>query len=116
LIPYGATFLIFTDYMRNSIRLSALSETRVIWVMTHDSIALGEDLRLHQPVEHVASLRAIPNLLVMRPEMVRKLPVLIKWLVSEKKRPTLLALSRQNPAQFSGNFPAGVAKGAYVIT
>ncbi|MGH2413590.1 MAG: transketolase, partial [Microcystaceae cyanobacterium] len=67
LIPYGATFLVFTDYMRNAIRLSALSEAGSIWVMTHDSVALGEDGPTHQPIEHIASLRAIPNLLVMRP-------------------------------------------------
>ena len=67
LIPYGATFLIFTDYMRNPIRLSALSETKVLWVMTHDSIALGEDGPTHQPVEQVMSLRLIPELLVFRP-------------------------------------------------
>lgn len=116
LIPYGATFLIFTDYMRNSIRLSALSETRVIWVMTHDSIALGEDGPTHQPVEHVASLRAIPNLLVMRPGDGTETSGAYKVAVSEKKRPTLLALSRQNLPNLAGTSLAGVAKGAYVIT
>ncbi|TRU93137.1 MAG: transketolase [Microcystis novacekii Mn_MB_F_20050700_S1] len=116
LIPYGATFLIFTDYMRNSIRLSALSETRVIWVMTHDSIALGEDGPTHQPVEHVASLRAIPNLLVMRPGDGTETSGAYKVAVSEKKRPTLLALSRQNLPNLAGTSLEGVAKGAYVIT
>ncbi|MFM7787396.1 MAG: transketolase-like TK C-terminal-containing protein, partial [Microcystis panniformis] len=116
LIPYGATFLIFTDYMRNSIRLSALSETRVIWVMTHDSIALGEDGPTHQPVEHVASLRAIPNLLVMRPGDGTETSGAYKVAVSEKKRPTLLALSRQNLPNLAGTSLAGVAKGAYIIT
>ncbi len=66
-IPYGATFLVFTDYCRPSIRLSALMHQRVIYVMTHDSIGLGEDGPTHQPVEHLAALRAIPNLLVLRP-------------------------------------------------
>ena len=116
LIPYGATFLIFTDYMRNSIRLSALSETRVIWVMTHDSIALGEDGPTHQPVEHVASLRAIPNLLVMRPGDGTETSGAYKVAVSESKRPTLLALSRQNLPNLAGTSLAGVAKGAYTIT
>ena len=116
LIPYGATFLIFTDYMRNSIRLSALSETRVIWVMTHDSIALGEDGPTHQPVEHVASLRAIPNLLVMRPGDGTETSGAYKVAVSEKKRPTLLALSRQNLPNLAGTSLEGVAKGAYIIT
>ncbi|MCA2709047.1 MAG: transketolase [Microcystis sp. M015S2] len=116
LIPYGATFLIFTDYMRNSIRLSALSETRVIWVMTHDSIALGEDGPTHQPVEHVASLRAIPNLLVMRPGDGTETSGAYKVAVSETKRPTLLALSRQNLPNLAGTSLEGVAKGAYIIT
>ena len=66
-IPYGGTFLTFTDYCRGSIRLSALMGIRVIYVMTHDSIGLGEDGPTHQPVEHLAALRAIPNILVMRP-------------------------------------------------
>src|SRR5207253_5752452 len=66
-IPYGGTFLIFTDYMRPAIRLSALMGQRVVYVMTHDSIGLGEDGPTHQPVEHLASLRAIPNLNVFRP-------------------------------------------------
>ena len=67
LIPYGGTFLTFTDYARPAIRLSALMEARVVYVMTHDSIGLGEDGPTHQPVEHLAALRAIPHLLVFRP-------------------------------------------------
>ena len=67
LIPYGGTFMVFTDYARPAIRLSALMEQRVIYVMTHDSIGLGEDGPTHQPVEHLSALRAIPNLLVFRP-------------------------------------------------
>src|SRR5262249_61597992 len=66
-LPYGATFFTFSDYMRPSIRLAALSKARVIYVWTHDSIALGEDGPTHQPVEHLASLRAMPNLLLLRP-------------------------------------------------
>jgi transketolase len=116
LIPYGATFLVFTDYMRNSIRLSALSEARVIWVMTHDSIALGEDGPTHQPVEHVASLRAIPNLLVMRPGDGNETSGAYKVAVSETKRPTLLALSRQNLPNLPGSSIDAVAKGGYVLS
>ena len=67
IVPYGGTFLVFSDYCRPAIRLSALMEQRVIYVMTHDSIGLGEDGPTHQPVEHLAALRAIPNLYVMRP-------------------------------------------------
>ena len=67
IVPYGGTFLVFTDYCRPSIRLSALMGQRVIYVMTHDSIGLGEDGPTHQPVEHLAALRAMPNLYVMRP-------------------------------------------------
>ena len=67
IIPYGGTFLVFTDYCRPAIRLSALMKQRVIYVMTHDSIGLGEDGPTHQPVEHLAALRAIPNLQVFRP-------------------------------------------------
>ncbi len=67
LIPYCATFFIFTDYMRNAMRMSALSEAGVIYVMTHDSIGLGEDGPTHQPIEHLASFRAMPNMMMMRP-------------------------------------------------
>jgi transketolase len=116
LIPYGATFLVFTDYMRNSIRLSALSEARVIWVMTHDSIALGEDGPTHQPVEHVASLRAIPNLLVMRPGDGNETSGAYKVAVSETMRPTLLALSRQNLPNLEGSSIDAVAKGGYILS
>ncbi len=116
LIPYGATFLVFTDYMRNSIRLSALSEAQVIWVMTHDSIALGEDGPTHQPVEHVASLRLIPDLLVIRPGDGNETSGAYKVAISERHRPTLLALSRQNLPNLSGTSIDDVAKGAYIIS
>ncbi|MEG3436373.1 transketolase [Pannus brasiliensis CCIBt3594] len=116
LIPYGATFLVFSDYMRNSIRLSALSEARVIWVMTHDSIALGEDGPTHQPIEHVVSLRAIPNLLVMRPGDGNETSGAYKVAVSEKNRPTLLALSRQNLPNLEGTSIDAVAKGGYILS
>ncbi len=116
LIPYGATFLIFTDYMRNSIRLSALSEAQVIWVMTHDSIALGEDGPTHQPVEHITSLRAIPNLLVFRPADVNETSGAYKVAVENRKRPTLLALSRQNLPNLAGSSIENTAKGAYILS
>jgi transketolase len=116
LIPYGATFLIFTDYMRNAIRLSALSEAGVIWVMTHDSIALGEDGPTHQPIEQVASLRLIPNLVVLRPADGNETSGAYKIAVENRHRPTLLALSRQNLPNLDGSTIDNVAKGAYVLS
>jgi len=94
-IPYGATFLVFTDYCRPSIRLSALMHQRVIYVMTHDSIGLGEDGPTHQPVEHLAALRAIPNLLVLRPADALETAEAWEIALSSPTRPTVLALSRQ---------------------
>ena len=98
-IPYGGTFLVFTDYARGAIRLSALQEQRVIYVMTHDSIGLGEDGPTHQPVEHVASLRAMPNVLVMRPADTVETAECWKIALEQKDRPTVLALSRQGLPQ-----------------
>ena len=113
-IPYGGTFLVFTDYCRAAIRLSALQEARVIYVMTHDSIGLGEDGPTHQPIEHVQSLRMMPNLLVMRPADAVETAECWEIALSEKTRPTVLALSRQNLPQVrtsaNGN---DCAKGAY---
>lgn len=115
-IPYGGTFLIFTDYCRPSIRLSALMGVRVIYVMTHDSIGLGEDGPTHQPIEHLASLRAIPNLLVFRP--ADEVEVAECWMlaVSSQKSPSVLALTRQKlnhlRDDISQNFSAF---GAYVL-
>jgi len=116
LIPYCATFLVFADYMRAAIRLSALSQAGVIYVMTHDSIALGEDGPTHQPIETIASLRAIPNLLVMRPADGNETSGAYKVAVEERKRPTLLALSRQALPQLAGSSIEGVAKGAYILS
>jgi len=116
LIPYGATFLIFTDYMRNSIRLSALSEAQVIWVMTHDSIALGEDGPTHQPVEHITSLRAIPDLIVIRPADANETSGAYKVAVETRKKSTLLALSRQNLPVLDGSSIENTAKGAYILS
>jgi transketolase len=118
LIPYCATFLVFADYMRAAIRLSALSQAGVIYVMTHDSVALGEDGPTHQPVETIASLRAIPNLLVIRPadgnETSGAYKVAIK--AASENRPTLMAFSRQNLPQLAGSTIDNVAKGAYILS
>ncbi|MDJ1175104.1 transketolase [Roseofilum capinflatum] len=116
LIPYGATFLVFTDYMRAAIRLSALSQAGVIWVMTHDSIALGEDGPTHQPVETVASLRAIPNLLVMRPADGNEVSGAYKVAIENRDRPTLLALTRQNVPNLQGSGIDKVSKGGYILS
>ncbi len=116
LVPYGATFLVFTDYMRNAIRLSALSETRVLWVMTHDSIAVGEDGPTHQPVEHVASLRMIPNLNVYRPADGNETAAAYKVAVESKETPTLMALSRQGLPQLEGSSIEKAEKGGYVLS
>jgi transketolase len=117
LIPYGATFLVFTDYMRGAIRLSALSQVGAIWVMTHDSIALGEDGPTHQPVETIASLRAIPNLTVMRPADGTETSGAYKVAVENAKagKSTLLALSRQGLPNLAGSSIAGVEKGGYTV-
>jgi transketolase len=95
LIPYGGTFLVFTDYCRPAIRLSALMGMRVVYVMTHDSIGLGEDGPTHQPVEHLAALRAIPNLNVLRPADGVETAECWQIAVTSADRPSVLALSRQ---------------------
>jgi transketolase len=117
LIPYGATFLIFTDYMRAAIRLAALSEAGSIWVMTHDSIGQGEDGPTHQPIETLASLRAIPDLTVIRPADGNETSGGYKVAIekSKAKASTLLAFTRQNVPNLAGTSIAGVAKGAYTI-
>jgi transketolase len=111
LIPYCATFLVFADYMRAAIRLSALSEAGVIYVMTHDSIGLGEDGPTHQPVETIASLRAIPNLTVIRPADGNETSGAYKVAVANRKAPTLMAFSRQGLPQLAGSSIDAVAKG-----
>ncbi len=116
LIPYGGTFMVFTDYARPSIRLSALMEQRVIYVMTHDSIGLGEDGPTHQPVEHLSALRAIPNLLVFRPADAMETAEC--WeLAMEAHAPSILALSRQNLPAVRTEYSAEnkSAKGAYTL-
>ncbi|MBD2060114.1 transketolase [Oculatella sp. FACHB-28] len=116
LIPYCATFLVFTDYMRAAIRLSALSRAGVIYVMTHDSVALGEDGPTHQPVEHVAALRVIPNLNVMRPADGNETSGAYKVAVESRETPTLIALSRQNLPNLAGSSIENTAKGAYILS
>lgn len=109
-LPYGGTFLVFSDYARPAIRLSALQRVRVVYVMTHDSIGLGEDGPTHQPVEHVMSLRLIPNLEVWRPCDAVETAEAWGAAVARTDGPALLALSRQNLPQLS---PGGAAKGGY---
>lgn len=116
LIPYCATFLVFADYMRAAIRLSALSQAGVIYVMTHDSIALGEDGPTHQPIETIASLRAIPNLLVFRPADGTETSGAYKVAIERRHQPSLLAMSRQALPQLEGASIEGVARGAYIIS
>jgi transketolase len=117
LIPYGGTFMVFTDYARPAIRLSALMEQRVIYVMTHDSIGLGEDGPTHQPVEHLSALRAIPNLLVFRPADAVETAECWELAMTSTKAPSILALSRQNlPAVRTENSAENKsAKGAYSL-
>ena len=116
-IPYGGTFLVFTDYCRPSIRLSALMRQRVIYVMTHDSIGLGEDGPTHQPVEHLAVMRAIPNLLVFRPGDAVETAEAWQCALAAKESPSILALSRQGLAQFRlGDLSRNMtARGAYIV-
>lgn len=112
---YDATFLVFADYMRNAIRLSALMGLPVTHVMTHDSVAVGEDGPTHQPIEHLASLRLIPNLNVVRPCDATETVGAWEIALTADKTPTLLALSRQNLPVLAGSNIAGVKKGAYVV-
>ncbi len=115
---YGATFFTFTDYMRTPIRLSALMEIPSLWVMTHDSIGLGEDGPTHQPIEQLAALRAVPHLLVFRPADANEVVECWRVILQNRHRPSLLVLSRQalptyDRSQFGA--AAGTARGAYVL-
>ena len=117
--PYGSTFLIFSDYMRPAIRLAALMGLHVVHVFTHDSVALGEDGPTHQPIEQLASLRAIPNLTVIRPADANETAVAWKVALETKKRPVLLALTRQNVPTLDRRRYAsadGLRRGAYVLS
>jgi transketolase len=116
LVPYGGTFLCFADYSRPSIRLAALMGIRVIHVMTHDSIGLGEDGPTHQPVETIASLRAIPNLLVFRPADPIETAECWALALQHKTRPSILALSRQGvPTLRTSGAENSSSRGAYVL-
>ncbi|OEF96725.1 transketolase [Desulfuribacillus alkaliarsenatis] len=118
LIPYGGTFLIFTDYMRPSIRLAALMGLKVIYVCTHDSIGLGEDGPTHQPIEHLLSLRAIPGLTVIRPADANETSRAWQWAVDAASGPVVLSLTRQNlPVLDEESYPnvADATKGAYIL-
>ncbi len=117
--PYGGTFLVFSDYMRPSIRLAALMELPVIYVFTHDSIGLGEDGPTHQPIEHLMALRTIPNLTVIRPAEATETAVAWRVALENKSGPTALALTRQELPTLDRNRYAsamGVARGAYVLS
>jgi transketolase len=115
LIPYGGTFLIFSDYNRPAIRIAALSHIPSIFVFTHDSIGLGEDGPTHQPVEHLAALRAIPNLTVIRPADANEVAAAWKVAIENRHGPTVLALTRQNVPTFEPSGLPTVEKGAYVL-
>jgi transketolase len=112
-IPYGGTFLVFSDYCRNAIRMSALQRARVIYVMTHDSIGLGEDGPTHQPVEHVMSLRMIPNLEVFRPCDMIETAECWSLALQNRETPSVLALTRQNLPQLRDSGEMLSARGAY---
>jgi len=118
-IPYGATFLIFSDYMRPPIRLAALSRLHVVHVFTHDSIALGEDGPTHQPVEQLANLRAIPNVVVIRPADANETAVAWRVALEARDGPVVLALTRQDvPTLDRERYAAadGLRSGAYVLS
>jgi len=118
LIPYGGTFLTFSDYMRPAIRLAALSEVQVVYVFTHDSIGLGEDGPTHQPIEHLAALRAIPHLFVIRPADSPEVSEAWRMAILRRNGPTALALTRQKVPVIDRNKFAkadGLRRGAYVL-
>jgi len=115
-LPVGGTFLVFSDYMRGSVRLAALSEAHVIYSWTHDSVGLGEDGPTHQPVEHLAALRAMPQLRVMRPADANETAHAFR-IAADSKGPTAMCLSRQAVPVLDGTASAfeGVSRGAYVL-
>jgi transketolase len=118
IIPYGGTFLVFSDYMRPAVRISALSHLQSIWVYTHDSIGVGEDGPTHQAVEHLIALRAIPNLVVLRPGDANEAAQ--SWAIALRRKdgPTVMALSRQSMSVLDRSLysPAeGVERGAYIL-
>ncbi len=116
LIPYCSTFLTFTDYMRGAIRISNLSRAGVLFIMTHDSVALGEDGPTHQSIEHFAALRAIPELLVIRPADGNETSGAYKVAIDHREGPTLMGLSRQTLPNLAGSSIEGVTKGGYILS
>ncbi len=117
-IPFGATFMVFSDYMRPPLRIAALSHLGSIWVFTHDSIGVGEDGPTHQPVEHLAALRAIPNLITLRPADANEVREAWRIAIENRQRPTALVLTRQNLPTLDRTVYApaeGVRRGAYVL-
>jgi transketolase len=120
-IPYGGTFLIFSDYMRPAIRLAGFMKQRAIYIFTHDSIGLGEDGPTHQPIEQLSALRAIPNLVVIRPADAAETAAAWKTAIEHADGPVALVLTRQKlgfidrSAESGAGAAAGVAKGAYVL-
>ncbi len=119
LIPYGATFLVFSDYMRPAIRLAALTGLNIIYVFTHDSIGLGEDGPTHQPIEHLAALRTIPNLTVIRPCDANETAEAWRFAIQNKKGPVALVLTRQNTPTLDREIFAaadGLQRGAYTLS
>lgn len=114
-IPYGGTFLVFSDYCRNAIRMSALQQARVVYVLTHDSIGLGEDGPTHQPIEHVQSLRLIPNLEVFRPADTIETAECWQLALENSATPSVLALTRQNLPQLRTEAGMLSAKGGYTL-
>jgi transketolase len=115
LIPFASTFLNFISYGVGSVRLAALSHLQVIYIMTHDSIGLGEDGPTHQPIETLAGLRALPNMLVIRPADGNEVSGAYLQALVNRNRPTTLCLSRQNLPQLKGSSIEAVAKGAYIL-
>jgi transketolase len=118
IIPYGATYLVFSDYMRGAVRLSALSHIPSIWIYTHDSIGVGEDGPTHQPIEQLASLRAMPGLLVIRPADANEVAEAWRVILTHRHQPAALILSRQSTPTLSRNTfapAAGLERGAYVL-
>jgi transketolase len=113
--PYGSTFLQFADYMRGAVRLSALTALPVAWVYTHDSVGLGEDGPTHQPIEHLAALRAIPGLTVIRPGDANETAAAWRTILEDLEGPAVLVLSRQDLPVLAEASDEGVARGAYVL-
>jgi transketolase len=115
-IPYGGTFLVFSDYARNALRMAAIMKIRVVYVFTHDSIGLGEDGPTHQPIEHAASLRLIPNMDVWRPADTVETAVAWAAALARKDGPTALLLTRQNVAFSKRQTPESIERGGYVLS